>query len=36
MLINNKRLEERLYNPTNNLNVYGNVDSKSLNFDLLS
>lgn len=36
MLINNKILEDRLYNPTNNFNVYGNADSKSLNFDLLS
>ena len=36
MLINSKKLEDRLYNITNNLNVYGNADSKSLNFDLIS
>ena len=36
MLINNKTLEDRLYNPSNDLNVYGNTDSKNLNFDLLS
>lgn len=36
MLINSKKLEDRLYNPTNTLNVYGNADSKSINFDLIS
>ena len=36
MLINSKKLEQRLYNPTNNLNLYGEADSKSLNFDLIS
>lgn len=36
MLINNKKIEERLFNPVNDLNVYGARDSKPLNFDLLS
>lgn len=36
MLINSKKLQDRLYNPTNFFNVYGAADSKYLNFDLLT
>lgn len=36
MLINNKKLEDRLYNPCNDFNVFGVADSKALNFDLLN